>query len=295
MNQGAIYVAFGPEYVSEALVSAASLKRNMPDLPVTLFCDGDVACPYVDQVVRAARDDAFPGCAAKIPHIAASPYDRTLFLDSDTYVCGDLTPLLALMDVFDLAAAHAPARAIYEVEGVPDSFPEFNTGVILFRRSPGVQRVLSSWAELFARDLERLRRDELRWLCPGDRRWHTLNDQGAFRGALYRSGVRVATLPPEYNCRFTVPGFVDGPVRIMHGRGLDLPRVAATINAVSTRRGYQERSGRLELIRYLEPSERTYSIGNIRYTLRRRGLRWTANAAARRVFTAVRPLFGDRP
>jgi hypothetical protein len=289
MSQGAIYVAFGQEYVSEALVSAASLKRAMPDLPVTLFCDRDVASPYVDQVVRAARDDSFPGCAAKIPHIAASTYDRTLFLDSDTYVCGDLGPLFALMDVFDLAAAHAPTRATYEVEGVPDSFPEFNTGVILFRRSPTVQDALSSWAELFSSHLERLGHDEIRWVRPADRRWHALNDQGSFRGALYLSSVRIATLPPEYNCRFSAPGFVEGPVRILHGRGVNLPSVAATINSVVTRRGYQERAGGIELVHHPEPSARTYSFENIRYTLRRRGIRWSAEAGVRRLLGAARP------
>lgn len=288
MNQGVIYVAFGQKYISEVLVSAASLKRSMPDLPVTLFCDVEVACPYVDQVVRADGDDSFPGCAAKIPHIAASPYDQTLFLDSDTYVCGTLAPLFALLDAFDLAAAHAPTRAIYEVEGVPDTFPELNTGVILFRRSPDVQSALSRWADLFLRYLERLRRDEIRWLRAADRRWHALNDQGVFREALYRSSVRVAILPPEYNCRFSAPGFVDGPVRILHGRGLDLASAATAINSVVTRRGYQERFGRLELMRHPEPSDRTYSFENIRYTLRRRGVRWTAEAGVRRLLAPAR-------
>jgi hypothetical protein len=288
MRRGAIYVAFGQEYVSEALVSAASLKRHMPDLPVTLFCGGDVASPHLDHVVRAARDASLPGCAAKIPHIAASPYERTLFLDSDTYVCGDLAPLFALTEAFDLAAAHSPTRAIYEVEGVPDSFPEFNTGVILFRRSPEVQAALSSWAELFSRHLERLGRGEIRWVRPADRRWHALNDQGAFREALYFSSVRVATLPPEYNCRFYAPGFVEGPVRILHGRGLDLSSVAASINSIVARRGYRERAGRIELVRHPEPSDRTYSFENIRYTLRRRGIRWTAEAGVRRLLGTAR-------
>lgn len=283
MNRGVIYVAFGQKYVSEVLVSAASLKCHMPHLPVTLFSDANIACPNVDQVVGVDPDDSFPGCAAKIRHIAASPYDQTLFLDSDTYVCGDLAELFALMDAFDLAAAHAPTRAIYEVEGVPDSFPEFNTGVILFRRSPDVQAVLSRWADLFSHYMERLDHDAIRWLRPADRRWHALNDQGAFREALYRSRLRVATLPPEYNCRFTAPGFVDGPVRILHGRGLDLPRVAAAINSFTTRRGYQERSGRLRLVRHPEANSNTYSFENIRYTLRRRGIRWTAGAAVRRL------------
>jgi hypothetical protein len=283
MDRGVIYVAFGQEYLSEVLVSAASVKRHMPDLPITLFCDRKTACPDVDQVVRVEPDVSFPGCAAKIRYIAASPYEQTLFLDSDTYVCADLADLFALLDAFDLAAAHAPTRATYEVEGVPDSFPEFNTGVILSRQSSEVRNLFSDWADLYLRHLERVDRGALRWLQPADRRWHRLNDQGAFREALYRSGLRVATLPPEYNCRFTAPGFVDGPVRILHGRGADLSRIAAEINAIRSRRGYEERSGRLRLVRHVEPNANTYSFENIRYTLRRRGIGWTAQAAVRRL------------
>jgi hypothetical protein len=288
MNPGVVYVALGERYVAEALVSAASLKRSMPGLPVTLYSDVAVASPHVDRVVNAGPNPSFPGCAAKIPHIAASPYDQTLFLDSDTYVCGDLAPLFALLDAFDLAAAHAPTRAVYEVEGVPDSFPEFNTGVLLFRRSAAVQSAFSSWADLFSRYLERLRRDEVRWLRPVENRSHLLNDQGVFREALYRSSVRIATLPPEYNCRFSAPGFIDGPVSILHGRGPDLSSVAAAINAVVVRRGYEERGGKLRLVRHPEPNGRTYSLGNIRYTLRRRGIRWTAEAGLRRLLGAAR-------
>ena len=288
MDRGVIYIATGPAYVAEALISAASVKNRMPSVPVTLFCDQDVTCSAVNEVIRIAANSAFPGCASKIPHIARSPYDQTLFLDSDTYVCGDLAELFVVLDGFDIAAAHSPSRAIYEVDGVPDAFPEFNTGVILFGGSPAVRAFFTSWAETFTRYLERLASDQLRWLHPADKRAHVLNDQGAFREALYRSRLRVATLPPEYNCRFSAPGFVDGPVRILHGRGLDLPRVAAAINAIRTRRGYHERSGKLELVRYAEPSSSTYSLENIRYTVRRRGLRWTLGVALRQLRAATR-------
>lgn len=288
MDRGVIYVATGAAYVAEALASAASVKQHMPGLPITLFCDREAADPNVDRVVRIEPDRSFPGCAGKIPHIAASPYEQTLFLDSDTYVCGDLGDLFTLLERFDLAAAHAPSRAIYDVDGVPDSFPELNTGVILFRRSPSVLASLSLWTDTFKDKLERLHRDEIRWRSPQDQRVHVLDDQGAFREAMYRSRARIAVLPPEYNCRFSAPGFVDGPVRILHGRGVDLTKVAAAINAISTRRGYQERSGKLRLMSYPKASSKTYSWQNVRYTLYRRGLRWTLAAAARQLRAAAR-------
>ncbi len=226
--------------------------------------------------------------AAKPSHITTSAYRHTLFLDSDTYVCSDLDDLFALLEVFDLAAVHAPTRAMHEVDGVPDSFPELNSGVILFRRCAAVDALFSKWAGLFARNLDRLQRDEIRWLRPAHEQVHVLGDQGAFREALCRSEVRIATLPPEYNCRFTTPGFVDGPVKILHGRGVDLSEVAARINAVTTWRGYEERAGRLRLRRYPMPSREPYRLSNIRYTLRRRGIRWTVRAAVRRLLGGFR-------
>ena len=278
MDRGVIYVATGPAYVAEALASAASVRRHMPDLPITLYTDRSVASPHLDEVVRF---DAH-GYLARIPRLALSPYERTLFLDSDTYVCGELTGAFDLLDRFDIALAHAPLRAIHEVAGVPDGFPEYNAGVILFRRSPEVQACLAAWTAKFAEFQEQVRRGEVRWLCPDHRRIYG-HDQGALRQALYGSNLRIATLPPEYNCRFSVPGFVDGPVRILHGRGLAFPAVAAAINATGARRGYEERGGRLRLKRYPEPSTATFSLANIRYTLRRRGLRWTVHAGLRRL------------
>jgi hypothetical protein len=282
MTKGVIYAATGERHVAEALVSARSLKIHMPYLPVTLYTDRALAAADVDDMVEFAGD----GYLSRIPILESSPYERTLFLDSDTYVCGDLAGLFALLDDFDIALAHAPVRAMYEVEGVPDSFPEFNAGVILYRRSEGVSAALRDWADCFARFQEQRDRGEVRWLRPEGKRIHT-HDQGALRAALYRSGLRIATLAPEYNCRFTEPGFVDGPVKILHGRGLDLAEVAAALNASAARRGYEARAGRLRVKRYPEANSHTYSLENIRYTLRRRGIGWTVIAGWKRLAGAV--------
>ena len=219
MDRGVIYIATGPAHVAEALTSAASVKRHMPDLPITLFSDRGCADPNIDRVIRIEPDPSRPSSATKHTHIGASPYRESLYLDSDTYMCGKLDDLFTLLETFDLAAAHAPMRAMHEIDAVPDCFPEFNCGVILFRRSAAVDALFSQWADAFARNLDLLQRDQIRWLHPAHERAHALGDQGAFREALYRSPVRFATLPPEYNCRFSVPGFVDGPVKILHGRG----------------------------------------------------------------------------
>jgi hypothetical protein len=286
-KQGVIYITAGRGCVAEALESAASLKRVMPALPVTLFCDQVMSNKLLDQVVSLESDRWDP--SVRISHIGNSPYEYTLFLDADTYIAGDLSQLFPILDRFDMALAHSPTRSSYRPDRVPDSFPEFNGGVILFRRSPSVHDLFSRWADYYARDLERLRRGEIDWRRAHERVFYhgNLPDQPTLREALYGSDLRIATLPPEYNCRFSLPGFVDGPVKILHGRGTNLAEVAAAINAVTTRRAYEERSGTIKLIRHREPTRNAWTFENILYTSRRRGLRWTVRAAARRLVGAT--------
>jgi len=286
-KQGVIYIAVGPACIGEALTSAASLKRVMPGLPVTLFCDQIMSDQLLDQVVPVERNHWDP--SVKIDHIANSPYEHTLFLDADTYITGDLSELLSILDRFDVALAHSPVRTSYRPDAVPDSFPEFNSGVILFRQSTSVRDLFSRWADYYARDLERLRRGEIGWRRAHENTFYhgDLPDQPTLREALYCSDLRVATLPPEYNCRFSLPGFVDGQVKILHGKSLHLPEFAAAINAVVSRRGYEERSGTIKLIRHREPTKNAWTFDNVLYTLRRRGFRWTLGAAAKRLIAAA--------
>ncbi|MGD1716608.1 hypothetical protein [Dapis sp. BLCC M172] len=63
-----------------------------------------------------------------------------------------------------------------------------------------------------------------------------LHDQPSFREALYHSNLRVATLIPEYNCRFVMAGYVDREVKILHGRHTNLPAIAKRINSYKKQR-----------------------------------------------------------
>jgi hypothetical protein len=88
---------------------------------------------------------------------------------------------------------------------VPDAFPELNTGVIAFRRTAGLERLLSAWLEEY---------DRLAPLKPPSK------DQAAFRKVAYSAkDVRMAVLPPEFNTRFGMAGFYNQKVRILHGWG----------------------------------------------------------------------------
>jgi len=114
-----------------------------------------------------------------------SPWQHTLFLDTDTYVTTDLGHLFEMLeDGFDLLAHQLFEGHNYGLEGVPDAFPEFNTGVIGFRNTPDVQRFFEDWNTWYGRYVPSI-------TC----------DQRSFRKAVYLSGLRHSVLTPEYNFR----------------------------------------------------------------------------------------------
>ena len=95
-------------------------------------------------------------------------------------------------------------QVVERVVPEPRSFPEFNTGVLAYRRSPQMDSVLKNWSALYRAFLEE---------HPGQE----INDQPFFRAAVYSSSARIATLTREYNCKFRGQGYLNGPVKILHG------------------------------------------------------------------------------
>jgi hypothetical protein len=175
------------EDASAAETSAKSLKRVSPGVEVA--------------IITGTGPD---GSRDKILAARESPFERTVLLDCDTYVVRDLGPIFELLDRFDVACAHAPTRSSLHLDDIPDSFPEFNTGLIAFRRSETVSSFLADWLADY---------DRLADLRPAS------NDQPSFRCALYRSGLRIATLPPEWNQRFDMAGYQNQALRVLHGWG----------------------------------------------------------------------------
>jgi hypothetical protein len=87
-----------------------------------------------------------------------------------------------------------------------DCFPEFNAGVLLFRKLEQTEWFLERWAQIYAEDsLNPLTR-----LFPGGASLYrkAIPNQPSFRRAIYESGLRIATLPPECNCRVPFPVFL---------------------------------------------------------------------------------------
>ena len=160
MNKGVIYSAIGDKYIKEALQSAESLKNVMPNINITVFCDSknNLNSKNVDKTVTIKEDYFNYPFLAKIYSMINAPYYKTLFLDTDTYLCDDCSELFTLLDQFDIASAHAPVRdctkqkrgkdIAYDIN-IPESFPEMNTGVLAFKNNEVINSFLKKWFDNF--------------------------------------------------------------------------------------------------------------------------------------------------
>lgn len=184
-RDGVIYVASGRDYRDLAVASARSLRAVSPGLAVDLYTDAPEAVPagLFDRVHRIER----PEPRSKLSCMAETRFERTLFLDADTLVMNPLGDLFELLDRFDCAMAHDVRRASDLVqEGLtartPYAFPQLNSGVLLYRRSPAMLAFLAEWLRRFkAAGLSR--------------------DQIVLKDLLWESDIRFYVLPPEFNLR----------------------------------------------------------------------------------------------
>jgi hypothetical protein len=186
---GIVYIATGLPYVDAAIASAESARVHAGNSPVKIHI-------WTDLENRCADAGAFdtiagienPHRRSKVDHLVHTPFRRTLFLDADTKFVGPFTDLFRLLDRFDIAMTHAHKRANANHRqrwrlDLPATFPQLNSGVLLFRRTDKVLALLDDWREAF----------------------HTSGiskDQVTLRELIWESDLQVYVLPPEFNVRY---------------------------------------------------------------------------------------------
>jgi Nucleotide-diphospho-sugar transferase len=150
MKRGIIYLASGGRsYLGELLTSFKSLRRWEPTLPVTVF--SKFALPpgmaHCDSQPITSLENPFK---IKVLTLAQSPYEETLFLDTDTTVRRPLGPIFDQLGGHDFAAANSheadwsvkPAKFMHLVKP-----GDYNTGVLLYRKSESMLRFLKKWED----------------------------------------------------------------------------------------------------------------------------------------------------
>lgn len=194
-----VYVAVGQKYMDEAEVSARSLKKHTKN-QICLISDKYPLTNLWDHVILITDPDY--SIEDKLKMIMCE-CDKAIYLDSDTYICEGIDDIFDLLNRFDLVARQDWMERQYKLSGIPESFPELNTGVIGFRKTEKVKHFFTLWLKYF-KEYKSIMGREM--------------DQRSFRKAIFESDLDFFVLPPEYNLMNSTMGVVRGHVRVLHGR-----------------------------------------------------------------------------
>jgi hypothetical protein len=148
MSCGVIYLASGGRsYLGELITSLKSLRQHEPDLPVTVFSKFRV--PASLKVNHVPYDSPEHPLKQKVLVLQQSPYEQTLFLDTDTTILGPIRAIFAHLDRHEFGVANMfladwstqPPKLLQLVK--PN---DYNTGVLLYRKTPTTDAFLEKWA-----------------------------------------------------------------------------------------------------------------------------------------------------
>jgi hypothetical protein len=184
-HQGIYFIAFGKNYVEEATHCAQSIKK-ISSLPIAIACDSIADSSQFDIVYRIQPKHI----RTKVDYLENTPFEHTLYLDSDTEVCEDLTENFRLLEKYDVCMTHDFARKrdrwssrIPEYNAIPDGFSEFGGGVIFYKKN--AKAFLHLWKHFFYK---------YALITNG---W----DQASLRIASWYCDNSIYVLPPEFNVR----------------------------------------------------------------------------------------------
>lgn len=203
-EQGVIFVATGALYIKNAIRAARSLRQYNPEIPIHLFTDDEGKT-----TLERLSDNPFaafslipdPHRRSKIECMGNSPFDRTLYLDTDTKVGGDIAQMFKVLDKYDIALCHEHRRSVEKMAvkwriALPNSFPQFNSGVVLFRKNTEMSAFFEQWRENYQEA-------------------GIKQDQVTLRELLWTSDVKLFVLPPEYNIRYMKYALLWTPLEVI--------------------------------------------------------------------------------
>jgi len=190
IKNGIVYIVFGTKSTSEFHASIKTLKTTHPNIHITLFTD-NIKSEYADDRIIIKPK----GVRIKQYHLEKSPYKNTLYLDATSGIVGPIDELFALTERFDIACVHDLIRKHHvksakypDYAAIPDPFPEYSGGIILFRKSDAVKQFFQAWRDNFEK-----------WVkLTGEFK----KDQPSLRVSLWQcKDLKIHTLPPEYSLR----------------------------------------------------------------------------------------------
>lgn len=139
-------------YIDEARYAARSVKCYMPHLPIALFTDQEVRKGREFDYTFQSNDYDHPQ-KLKMHGMLNSPFEHTLYLDSDTQTKGDFSELFRFLDFYDIGVTHR-----VKCKWPPNATPIFvdyvdhdciQGGFLLFKKSSVARAFIQDWADAF--------------------------------------------------------------------------------------------------------------------------------------------------
>lgn len=200
IDKGVLYCATGEHYLAKANLSRESLKKIHPGIK-TAVATPDKIDPGAgwDVVFPLRNEDDIPEKLKmhyKLQALLNSPFRKTLYLDSDTYILNPIDDLFQLLDRFEWLICHGHDRKkrfdIYTGRGLPGvhqnpkgekipyAFSPLQGGVIAYKQNEKIRNFLMALNRKFI-----------------DKDFY--DDQYSIRELLWQSDISFYILPREYN------------------------------------------------------------------------------------------------
>lgn len=219
-KRGVLYIAFGDRYRAEVKRSLASLWRVSPGMPVAVITDSEWEdSPRPDQFVLRPKVTTV---LCKPTYMGESPFEETLFLDTDTAVARDPALIFNLLQYYDIGV-HFNGPQLND-DGI-ELHAQCNSGVILFRRCEGLNELFEEWKRRYLVAREAAGYDGV---------GHGPVEQRHLAVAIARSRLRPVHLPTYMNFWVHENWVLDSPPVIIHGHLPDLEGISGQLGVGTT-------------------------------------------------------------
>lgn len=151
MSKGVMYIVCSSRrHFEETSNSIKSLLEYNPDTNVTVLTDMD--CRPIEKINYIQFHSLLHHpLKEKCKMMRESLYDKTIFLDTDTRILGDISPIFGYLDNHDIAVANAPNVDRDKEYGTNKFFIDwkipniYNTGVLGFNNNDKVNKFFNVW------------------------------------------------------------------------------------------------------------------------------------------------------